>query len=397
MKKLNLKPKPDTNPIAVCWDCGNFEPLYNPLDCDVRIINLPPIIKSAYSTTDLCSDRDLEELNLKPRSNMKPIAVVWNNRISDEDWDYYWDLKQCQQIDESLPPVYPQKPDNLYFEKELEKLNLRLASHTNPTGCIKGTLERSDVAFGNGESSKMICGEYSLLYDPAECQLVNSSLPPCYDKDRLPPQLKSEWAWSKVEPLFEVKEDVVAKGCFLLPKAGNKYETVFLYDRSQLKIHDREVYLSKTKLKKHYKLSDSWLKKLGEPDNVETFKINDLNVEAHLYSRSRIEGFLSQYAEEYANHLEKRNVYLAIFEKNKDKLLSPQARAKAKQTRKDKKKVKPVVREFGWDANNKLVREQSLRCLRCASGTVMGSGYFCAINPEGLTVEQLPCPDWAAR
>lgn len=103
---------------------------------------------------------------------------------------------------------------------------------STPTGCIK-------------EYS----GEYSFLYDPADCRLVNSSLPHCYDKDRLPPQLKSEWAWSKAEPLFEVKEDVVAKGCFLLPKTGNKYETIFLYDHSQLKIHDREVYLSKTKLK----------------------------------------------------------------------------------------------------------------------------------------------------
>ena len=233
LKRLNLTTG-KIEPIAVYWNHSNFEPLYNPLDCQIRIKDLPSIISdretAAYADrnfthSDLLDEAKLKNLNLKPRDNTIAVAVCWNAKI--EDWDYLWDIKQCQVKNISLPPVYPEKPPNLYLATELARLNRTLCPQVKPVACIR------------------VYDEYSLLYDADDCPLIDSSLPPCYDKDRLPTRLKSKWAWQQSEPLFDLKENAIPKGCFLLPEPRNKYKPVLLYDRSSLKLHYREVYLSK--------------------------------------------------------------------------------------------------------------------------------------------------------
>lgn len=385
LKKLNLKPG-DAEPVAVyckasaiSFDRDNFTPLYNPLDCAVHIPDLPPIIENIHDIPpDLLTEKEQKELNLKPRAGMKALYVVWY-----QDWRHYWDIKQCEIDDLSLPVVVQEKPDYLYEKEELRFLNRKIIEDTKATACI------------------WRYKEFIHLYDPEDCELINKNLPPCHEKKRIPKGLKSEWGWKQAEPLFELKEEAVATGCFITQAKDFKtyktvIKTVLLYERNQLKIHDKEVFLSKTKLKQNYHLSPKFFELLGKPDKLEENPINEHYAPVQLYSRKRIEKFLSDNAEAYIKHLSKYQKYLAIFEKNKDKLLSPESRKKAQATKKVKKKIPNVVRQHGWDKNNKKMIKQSIQCLKCACGVVLNGGFLCAINPY-LDLQQIPCQDWQER
>lgn len=383
---LNLTPK-NIKPVAVYHDNTNFVELYNPLDCQVLDPNLPPIKNNREDVPpDLIGDRELVKWNLKPRKNMKACCVCWKPQGG---WEYFWDIKQCEIDDATLPPVVEKKPDHLYEQKDLAALNRWVGKNSIASACLNhwGT------------------GKFILLYDPKDCELSNPNLPPCYPQDAIPDDLKSEWGWQQAEPLFELKEDAIASGCFLKKTQqflinGNGTvvrKPVLLYDRTQLKIHNREVFLSRTKLKQNYHLSPKLLELLGKPNKLKANPINKHYAPVQLYSRKRVEKFLADHAEIYLNHLAKRQTYLAIFEKNRDKLLSPESRKKAQETKKLKQKVPIVLKQYNWDENNKKVTLQSLQCLRCAYGVAGGGGFLCSVNPLGLDVDQLPCKDWAEK
>ena len=386
LRKLNLTPG-DNNPVAVYHNEVIFITLYNPLDCQVLDPNLPPIKQKLKDIPDdLIGDRELVKWNLKPRKNMKACCVCWK---PNGGWEFFWDIKQCEIDDINLPPVIEKKPDHLYEQKDLAMLNRWVGKNSIASACLNhwGT------------------GKFILLYNPKDCELSNPNLPPCYPQDAIPDGLKSEWGWRQAEPLFELKKDAIASGCFL--KKTQQFlinnngtvvrKPVLLYDRTQLKIHNREVFLSKTKLKQNYHLSPKLLELLGKPDKLEANPINKHYAPVQLYSRKRVEKFLADHAEIYLNHLAKRQTYLAIFEKNRDKLLSPKSRKKAQETKKLKQKVPIVLKQYKWDENNKKVALQSLQCLRCAYGVVGGSGFLCSVNPLGLDVDQLPCKDWEEK
>ena len=388
LKKLNLTPG-NTQPVAVYYNGVIFIPLYNPLDCQVLIPNLPPIKQNLKNIPDdLMGDRELPQWNLKPRENMKGLYVFWNQTFKG-GWEYFWDIKQCEIDNLNLPPVVAEKPDHLYEQKDLAMLNRWVGKNTIPTAC-----------FCHWGTEKFI-----LLYNPEDCELSNPNLPPCYDINFIPKDLKSEWGWQQAEPLFKLKKDAIASGCFL--KKIDQFlinnngvvvkKPILLYDRTQLEIHDREVFLSQTKLKQNYHLSPTLLKQLGKPDKYETNPINEYYAPVKLYSRYRVEKFLDDNADAYSLHLSKRDKYLAIFEKNKDKLLSPKSRQKARETKRLKKKVHKVVNQFNWDDNKKIVITQSIQCLKCASGIATNFGFLCAINPCGLDLEQMPCKDWKEK
>ena len=386
LKTLNLKPG-SAEPVAVYFNSNssyyhrdNFTPLYNPLDCEIYIQNLPPIIDDIDNIPpDLLSPRKLKELNLKPRKDMIGVCSFFGN-----DWRFYWDIKQCEIDDLTLPVVLPEKPDYLYQESELYFLNRKISTNTKAAACV------------------WKWEKFVYLYFPEDCELINPDLPPCHHKKKIPKGLKSEWGWQQAEPLFELKKNAVAVGCFItrtdnLKEYKTGIKTVLLYDKSSLEIHGREIFLSLTKLKQNYHLSPSLIKKLGKPDKYETNPINEHYAPVKLFSRRRIEKFLEDNAEIYIKHLERRDKYLAIFEANKDKLLSPKSRQKAQETKRLKKKGRLVVDQFNWDNKKRIVLEQSVRCLKCASGITMNGGFFCAINPFGLDLEQIPCQDWQKR
>lgn len=136
---------------------------------------------------------------------------------------------------------------------------------------------------------------------------------------------------------------------------------------------------------------------MGDPDSLGVNPVDSRFAPVKLYSRYRVEQFLQDNADAYGQHLAKRERYLAVFEQVKNKLSSPESRAKAAQTRKLHQRIEPITEQFDWNKKNEQVREQSLKCLRCASGIASDLGFICAVHPLGLELNQLPCPDWQSR
>jgi hypothetical protein len=95
-----------------------------------------------------------------------------------------------------------------------------------------------------------------------------------------------------------------------------------------------------------------------------------------LYSRIRVEQFLADHAEEYADWMDERDRYVAIFQENRDAIAIGQERY-LEQRRKRK--------------------DQQRMCLRCASGCATNRGFLCAIYPLGLEDWQIPCSDEVER
>lgn len=95
-----------------------------------------------------------------------------------------------------------------------------------------------------------------------------------------------------------------------------------------------------------------------------------------LYSRIRVEQFLADHAEEYANWMDERDRYVAIFERHKNAISLGQER---------------------YQEVRRKRKEQQMRCLKCASGCATNRGFLCAIYPMGLEDWQIPCADEVAR
>lgn len=169
---------------------------------------------------------------------------------------------------------------------------------------------------------------------------------------------------------------------------------VFLYHPDDCKWQPKDEWICKTTLKKTYLLSNKWIKRLGEPDIITEnphhrkfcggiippqtlpYKFADMQ----LYSKQRVEAFLASHLYEYALWLDERDRYVAIFEINREKIEA--LRASASKNRQIQKQAR---------------REQTGRCLQCASGCARHAGFLCAIHPMGLDLHQIPCPDWTAR
>lgn len=94
--------------------------------------------------------------------------------------------------------------------------------------------------------------------------------------------------------------------------------------------------------------------------------------------------------------MDERDQYVAIFNANRDAIAAGRAIAL------DQKRVEKQLR-----------KEQSARCLQCASGEAAtcgleatsspiggcatGKGFLCTIHPLGLEMWQIPCADWLPR
>jgi len=70
-----------------------------------------------------------------------------------------------------------------------------------------------------------------------------------------------------------------------------------------LGLNDRTEYVYKTTLKKTYGLTDSWIKRLGEPDKVVPNPCYR-SKQSYLYLRRRVEAFIDAHQDEYDKLLE---------------------------------------------------------------------------------------------
>ncbi|MBD2489036.1 hypothetical protein [Aulosira sp. FACHB-615] len=211
-----------------------------------------------------------------------------------------------------------------------------------------------------------IC-KWTWFYDIENCEVDNPRLPPIVQ-------------WDDVETLnlktiSQLKKINLAPSEETTPRAvawvwdRNKEWGVWipLYHEDGCKWNPRDNYITKFKLQAVYLLSRGWIKQLGKSDK-ELVNLRFPNGPTiKLYSRQRVEKFLADHAEEYAEWLDKRDKHIAIFENNKDKIF----------------------------AKRNAIKEQTKLCLKCASGCSLEKGIFCAIHPMGLL--DMPCPDFKER
>ncbi|MBO3463824.1 hypothetical protein G7B40_001340 [Aetokthonos hydrillicola Thurmond2011] len=239
-------------------------------------------------------------------------------------------------------------PSHLKTEIDLHKVNLKR----------KPSTQRSAIIFS------MKRGEID-LFDVKDCEPDDPTLSPIYSWD----------SRGELKTIGELKKENLAPSEEIKPRGAawvwDKDEEwgkwIPLYHPDDCKWQAKDNWITKTVLKKKYLLSDGWIKRIGEPDKL----LKNLHYRnaapTQLFSRQRVEQFLAENAEEYSKWLDRRDKYLAIFEVNKDKIFE----------------------------RRNLIKEQTIKCLRCASGCSTPQGFLCAIYPTG--VKYMPCPDWVER
>lgn len=390
LKRLNLNLE-QANPVAVAYreesekfvyKKGNFVYLYerSQIHSPYFTENIPEVDPFKYGDSPeikhLFDSYKLEANNLKPRQNVLAVYRYW----AGDDWRFLYALPQLETDNLDLPPIvnFDKIPQNLYRICDLKRINRRLTRETRPAA----------IAWKNGK--------FLPFYNPRDCEFINPSLPFCYDAKNLPQDLSTAWGWQQKEPLFDLKENAESCGCIL-----DNNKIVKLYHRGQLVPHYREVYLSKNKLKSSYYLTDKFISLLGNPDRYDTIKVNGYMVSSHLYSRARVEDFLNQYAEDYVASLNKRGKTLALFSQNSNMeqtVTSSQLFSVDLEVlnRSRIPLAAPVIKEFDWNYSSEYIN-QAIKCLQCKSALLMSGGFFCAINPYGLELSQIPCPDWRTK
>lgn len=339
----------------------------------------------------------LQTLNLKP-GEAKPVWCYWDY-IKCKLLKLYR-IKDCQVADPKLPPILKSISQTIYSEIELKnRFNLRPADSDLAVGC------QWDYSYR----------KFVLYYRARDCVVDNPNLPQVYvKKEDLPfrynrqgqlvtaakpkqvkffkygTNLKSSWLWRQIHPLYEVKLDAKPRGCF------NPSDPIYLYSFADLELHNREIYLSKRKLKEYYHLPPSLLNKLGKPDRYQDVKIQDLWVKSHQYSRARIEYFISQNLEAYFKHLQRYYYPFPLLDPTLQELGKKVIRIwEIKDQLSRGEAIASLRIEDGVELDT--IVEQCKKCLSCASSNASSQGFICAIHPLNLTKSLIPCPDWQAK
>lgn len=282
---------------------------------------------------------------------MKTFGKQWRCEIC----KWTWDSKPKTECPGVVRYDWLCWPKHLLTPSDLEKRNLKPKKGTNPVG---GYYSRK--------------GNFWLwLYEETDCEINDPSLPEIVswdDKEKRGLLTTRELRKQNLAPNGE--PNAVA---WIWDSEEERGKWIPLYLANNCKWQAKDEYISKSVLKQKYLLSDSWIKRLGEP-NRKVENPRSFSHPINLYSRQRVEKFLADNAEEYAQWLNKRDKYLAIFEQHRDKIVEGQTRHREQQA---------------------AIKEQTAKCLRCASGCGTSQGFLCAIYPMG--VPRIPCPDWQER
>ncbi|WP_107670507.1 hypothetical protein [Cyanothece sp. BG0011] len=265
----------------------------------------PGVVAYNVPPKNSISDKDLEGQNL--RSISEPMGAKYYR--STGEWVYYYDSDsvKTEAIDPDFPPIYQyENRGNLKLSFELKPLNLKATDNTKKSGAIWWY-------------DKEIKDYYWMfLYDINDCEIDDPSLPPVYS-----------YNGRKAFNLFFEKE-LKIKG--LIPSKNAKPQGIVawwgdhgfywrkLYREEDCDRYIGDVFLTKTRVKKQYLLSEGWVKKIGLPDKVEDNPRYKNSYPMSLYSRQRIEKFLVDNIQEYGEWLEKREKYVENYNKNKDKI-----------------------------------------------------------------------------
>ena len=342
LKKLNLVPG-DAAAAYCYWDRSRYELLkvYRIKDCRIKDTSLPPVLKNIKS--NMYAEWELEHyFNLEPIDKALSIGCLWDDRK--KGLRLYYKSSDCRIKDPSLPQVY--------VYKDGKGLPIR----------------------GRDCNDELVRGK-----KPKQVKYLNSD------------RLKTAWIWEQMYPLYQLKSDAKQRGCL-----RGDYSDL-LYSFKDLELHDRETYLSKTKLKQTYHLPPSLIKLLDKPDKIEQFEIDGFGVEGHMYLRSRVELMISQNADAYIKHLQRYNYPLPV--------LDPKLQEIGRKTAKIHKIENNLTRDERLAAMQQsdlaivdvdAIIAQAKQCTRCASSSLGGpAGFICVIYPMGIGIDKIPCPDFS--
>jgi hypothetical protein len=246
-------------------------------------------------------------------------------------------------------------PPDLKSDRDLQKKNLKPKPGAKPVGSCY----------------LMKIHSWLFLWREEDYEIDDPNLPPVLDWDersnlglKTPGELKE----LNLAPSDEALRNVA----WIWDREDECGVWIKLYDPEACQWQPRDEFVTKSQLKSRYLLSDGWIKRLGEPDRKRDNPHGRYAIQ--LFSRQRVEQFLAENAEKYAKWMDKRDRYLALFEKYREKIQEGQAR---------------------YQEHKKAIAEQTTLCLQCASGCATECGFLCAIYPMGVPV--IPCPDWMDR
>ncbi|MBE9178745.1 hypothetical protein IQ268_09250 [Oculatella sp. LEGE 06141] len=342
----------------------------------------------------LKTEDELMAQNLKPLG--EPVATM---RVMNAP--YHVDLYDLNQTEVTIPDLPPISDRSERFAQmktvcQLQRWNLK-PGDAKPSGCYWGWRD----------------SEWVYLYQKEDCEIDDPTLPTCFDRDAIPLELKTQ---KELEKLNLSGEGVKPRGCYRYWSKYLGWNTELLWHPDDCHWQARDQWIAKTTLRRTYLLSDRWIARLGEPDRITDNPHHEKWSEMKLYSRQRVESFLAENAEEYAQWLSERDRYLAIFEQNREAIEAGRRRAiaarrtarqaelearlaQAESERLERRQQFELLRaeqEARWERDEPR-RAQMARCLRCASGCATGAGFLCVVHPLGLEDHQLPCPDWMER
>ncbi|MFN6475283.1 hypothetical protein [Nostoc sp. DedQUE07] len=244
---------------------------------------------------------------------------------------------------------YGSNPEHLKSRVNLHKKNLKPKAKADAAGVIY--LQKKGI--------------YLWLYDEKDCEIADRDLPPIYQWDeRGDLQTVGELRKQNLAPTPDMKPDGVA---WVWDNDEERGKWIPLYCAASCQWQAKDGWITKTALRQKYLLSPTWIKELGKCDRTLDNPHGRSAAPIQLYSRQRVESFLADRAEAYAQWLDQRDRHIAIFEANKEKIFR----------------------------SRNLAKEQTANCLKCASGVMTGQGFFCAIYPMGL--DCIPCPHWSSR
>ncbi|AUB37420.1 XPA C- terminal [Nostoc flagelliforme CCNUN1] len=223
---------------------------------------------------------------------------------------------------------YGSQPEHLKSLVNLHKKNLKPIAGTDPSGVIY--LQKKGI--------------YLWLYEEKDCKIADRNLPQIYEwDDRADLFTVGELRKQNLAPTPDIESDGVA---WVWDEDNECGKWIPLYRTTSCQWQPKDNWLTKSALREKYLLSPSWIKELGKCDRKLKNPHGRNAAPIQLYSRQRVESFLADRPEAYAQWLDKRDRHIAIFEANREKMLH----------------------------SRNLTREQTANCLRCASSATTKDG-----------------------
>lgn len=394
-------------PRAMMWFSGTWVFLYQLEDCSIADPNLPPIYPWGDRPENLKTAKQLARFNLAPGS-AKPRGCSWGSWENRWIWLYDPNDEGFQILDSSLPRCFRYEnevPPEFKSLGQLPLFNLKLKDPAVvPKACYRIW---SQYTKHEGEWREVY------LYHRDDCEIDDPALPLCYEKDNYPTELKTDKELKDLN--LASASGATPRGCYR-EYWHTKIRTIWLYHPDDCQWQPKDQWIAKTTLQRTYLLSDGWIRRLGSPDRIAENPHHEKWSEMKLYSRQRVEAFLAENAEEYAQWLSERDRYVAIFEQNREVIAAGRARAnqhrrEARQAELEQRRAEREAERELWRERSRQLeqhrlvqreadqprREQMARCLKCASGCATSQGFLCVVHPTGLDLDQIPCIDWHPR